>query len=139
LPAPEFRLALLQGGDATLSQFRGRPVLINFWATWCLPCRTEIPELLAAYTANRSTSLEILAINLTNQDIRRRIQPFVAELQMTFPVLLDERGRVYRSYLLRGIPATVFIDTAGIVRRVHQGPITPEALAAGLELILPAR
>jgi len=79
----------------------------------------------------------VLAINLTDQEVPREVQPFVTEMRMTFPVLLDERGRARRSYRLRGVPTTVFVDTAGVVLLTHTGPITPEALARGLSLILP--
>jgi peroxiredoxin len=139
LPAPDFRLALLQGGEATLSQYRGRPVVINFWASWCAPCRTEIPDILAAWAAHRAAGLEVLAVNLTDQEIRRQIQPFVTEMQMTFPILMDERGRVRGSYRLRGVPTTVFVDTAGVVRFINPGPLTSESLTRGLQLILPVR
>lgn len=139
LLAPDFRLALLQGGEATLSQYRGRPVVINFWASWCAPCRTEIPDILVAWAQHRDAGLEVLAVNLTDQEIRRQIQPFVTEMQMTFPILLDERGRVRGSYRLRGVPTTVFVDTAGVVRFINPGPLTSESLSRGLQLILPVR
>jgi len=135
--APDFRLKLLQGGETALAQYRGRPVVINFWASWCAPCRTEIPDLLAALEAHREAGLEILAVNLTDQEVRRQIQPFVTEMQMTFPILLDERGRVRGSYRLRGVPTTVFVDTAGVIRFINPGPFTSESLTRGLQLILP--
>ena len=137
LPAPEFRLPLLQSGDAALSDYRGRPVVVNFWASWCEPCRTEMPDLISAHAAHRTSGLEVLAVNLTDQEVRRDVRVFVAELGMTFPVLLDERGRTRRQYELVLIPTTVFVDTAGVVRLLHSGPLTPAALARGLTLILP--
>jgi cytochrome c biogenesis protein CcmG/thiol:disulfide interchange protein DsbE len=138
-PAPDFGLATLQGGEVHLSQLRDHPVLINFWASWCAPCRTEMPEIVAAYSAHRGAGLEVLAVNLTDQESRSDVRRFVAEMRMAFPVLLDERGRVRRAYQLRGVPTTVFVDTAGIVRAIHPGPLTSEALARGLGSILPAR
>ena len=138
-PAPDFGLAELQGGDVHLSQFRGHPVVINFWASWCPPCRTEMPEIVAAHAAHRAAGLEVLAVDLTDQESRSDIRRFVAEMKMTFPVLLDERGRVRRAYRLRGVPTTVFVDTAGVVRAMNPGPLTSEALARGLDSILPGR
>jgi len=137
--APDFRLKLLQGGEATLAQYRGHPVVINFWASWCSPCRTEMPDILAAREAHRDAGLEVLAVNLTDQEVRRQIQPFVTEMQMTVPILLDERGRVRGTYRLRGVPTTVFVDSAGVVRFINPGPLSSESLARGLQLILPVR
>src|SRR5207248_86350 len=122
LAAPEFTLKSLAGPEASLSDYKGRPALINFWASWCKPCRSEM-----------------LAINLTDEQGMKDIRKFVAEFQMPFPVLLDERGRVRRLYALIGVPTSVFIGSDGVVRVVNPGPITKEILERDLAEILPAR
>lgn len=139
-PAPAFSGALLAGGGepVRLEALRGKVVYLDFWASWCEPCRTEMPDLISAYGTHSPAGLEILAVNLTDQEVRRDVRAFVADLGMTFPVLLDERGRTRRRYELVTIPTTVFVDTAGVVRLLHRGPLTPAALARGLTLILPA-
>jgi thiol-disulfide isomerase/thioredoxin len=135
--APDFALKLLDSGRDSLSGYRGRPVLINFWATWCDPCRTEMPLIVAAYRANQETGLQVLAINLTDQETTLRdVRRFVAEFSMPFPVLLDEKGKVRRLYQLRGVPTSVFVGADGVVRFVNIGPIGSEALQRGVTAIL---
>jgi peroxiredoxin len=136
-PAPDFTLKRLGGGTETLRELRGHPVVINFWASWCQPCRTEMPDLLAAYHANEGEGLWLLAINLTDQERRKDVARFVEDLAMAVPVLLDEKGRVRERFGLVTVPTTVFVDVAGVIRRVHSGPISREALARGLDAILP--
>ena len=136
--AIDFRLKALAGGTATLAVYRGRPVLLNFWATWCKPCRAEMTDIIAAYEAHRDQDLQVLAINLTDQERMKDVRTFVSELQMPFPVLLDEKGKVRRRYALRGVPTSVFIDSSGVVRVVNPGPITRELIERGLAAILPA-
>jgi peroxiredoxin len=136
--APDFRLQALAGDTATLAEYRGRPVLLNFWATWCRPCRAEMTDLVAAYDAHRDQDLRVLAINLTDQESMKDVRAFVRELQMPFPVLLDTKGKVRRGYALRGVPTSVFIDSSGVVRVVNPGPITRELIERGLAAILPA-
>jgi peroxiredoxin len=137
-PAPAIGLDLLGGGKATLASYLGRPVIINFWATWCVPCRQEMPELAAAWQARRASGLEVLAVNLTDQERLKDVAAFVAELALPFPVLLDKRGRVRERYDLVTLPTTYFVDSVGVVRAVHPGPLTRGALEKGLALILPA-
>ncbi|HLQ59104.1 MAG TPA: TlpA disulfide reductase family protein [Gemmatimonadales bacterium] len=137
--AIDFRLKALAGGTVSLTEYRGRPLLLNFWATWCKPCRAEMTDIIAAYNAHKDQDLQVLAINLTDQERMKDVRAFVNELQMPFPVLLDEKGKVRKSYALRGVPTSVFIDSSGVVRFVNPGPITRELIERGLAAILPAR
>jgi len=139
LGAPTFTLKTLAGPEVSLSDYKGHPVLINFWASWCKPCRGEMSDIVAAYQAHKDTGLEVLAINLTDQEGMKAVRKFVAEFQMPFPVLLDEQGRVRRLYGLIGVPTSVFIGSDGVVRVVNPGPITKDTLERGLAEILPAR
>lgn len=134
--APDFDLELLSGGRASLAQFRGRPVLLNFWATWCKPCSEELPAIIAAYHAHRDGRLAVLAVNLSDQERLRDVRRFIANVQAPFPILLDERGKVRRRYRLIGVPTTVMIDTAGVVQAIYPGPLTRETLRQGLDRIL---
>lgn len=134
--APAINLDRLGGGQTSLGSLRGRPVLVNFWASWCVPCRQEMPELAAAWQARRTSGLEVLAVNLTDQERLKDVEAFVAEFALPFPVLLDKRGRVREGYGLAALPATYFVDSLGVVRGVHAGPLTRSALERGLALIL---
>jgi thiol-disulfide isomerase/thioredoxin len=137
--APAFTLKTLAGPPDSLSDYKGHPVLVNFWASWCPPCHDEMRMLVAAYQAHRQDSLVVLAVDLTDQEISmRNLRDSVAAFQMVFPVLLDERGRVRRRYKLRGVPTSVFIGSDGLVRAVVTGPITAAALHQHLAEILPA-
>jgi len=123
--APDFTLKTLDGGEVSLSQFRGRPVLINFWASWCPPCRLEMPDLVRAYEAHKDEGFVLLGINLTFQDSIPDVQAFVEEFNMTFPVLLDETGEVTLDlYQLRGLPMSVFVDRTGLIAHMRIGALT---------------
>jgi peroxiredoxin len=136
-PAPDFTLKTLSRNTVSLSQYKGRPVFLNFWGSWCQPCRREMPDIIAAYAAHHAAGLEVLAINLTDQERMKDVRKFVAELQLPFPVLLDEKGKVRKRYALVAVPTSVFIDAAGVERVVHPGPITADAIQRGLAAILP--
>ncbi len=138
--APAFTLKTLEGSRDSLANYTGHPVLINFWGTWCPPCREEMPRLVAAYQAHQSAGLIILAIDRIDQEVSKQdVRQFVAEFQMPFPVLLDERGKVFRRYKLHGLPTSVFIGADGVVRAVNPGPTSAAALQQHLAEILPAQ
>jgi thiol-disulfide isomerase/thioredoxin len=136
-PAPDFRLKTLDGGEVALSDYRGRPMLINFWASWCEPCRAEMPAIIAAYHAHRGSGLEVLAIDNTPLDVIDDVRSFVAEFQLPFPVLLDEENEAVEAFSIVGLPTSVFIDGDGLIRATNIGPMTAEVLEAHLQKILP--
>ena len=120
--APDFTLPTLDGTEVSLSEFHGQPVLINFWATWCIPCRQEMPELVRVYEARRERGFVVLGLNLTYSDTLPDVQAFVNEFHMTFPVLLDKDGQVAeKSYPLPGVPTSIFINRDGTIERVQIG------------------
>ena len=111
-PAPDFALRSLDGQTIRLSELRGRTVLVNFWATWCGPCRAEMPDLQAVYDEHKE-NLVVLAVNVegTNLDEARRLaRDFRDELGLTFPIVLDSPdGDVFAQYKLRGLPDSFFV------------------------------
>jgi thiol-disulfide isomerase/thioredoxin len=117
--APDFTLTGLDGQEVSLGGLRGRPVLLNFWASWCGPCRIEMPFLQQIYETRAGEGLVLLAVNL--QEDRDTVQEFVINGDFTFPILLSPGSEVPLAYNIRGIPATFFIDTEGIIRDIKIG------------------
>jgi len=135
--APDFTLELLGGGQVSLSELRGQAVVVNLWASWCPPCRAEMPALQRVYEANRARGLEILAVNTTFQDTQAGAAAFVREFGLTFPIPLDRTGEVSRSYLLRALPTTFFIDRGGVIRKVVLGgPMSETTIQTTVEEVL---
>ena len=135
--APDFTLELLGGGQVTLSELRGKGVVINLWASWCPPCRAEMPAIQRVYEKSMGRGLEVLAVNTTFQDSERDAAGFVQELGLTFPVPLDRSGTVSRQYQLRALPSTFFVDREGIIRKVIiGGPMSEATIQTAVEEIL---
>lgn len=138
-PAPDFELETLDGETVSLSDFRGQAVLLNLWATWCPPCRAEMPAIEATYLDYAKQGFVVLAVNATNQDDRRKIDEFIAQQGLTFPVLLDWDGRVSQLYQLRSLPTSFFIDREGIIRDVVVGgPMSEARIRIRVEELLQA-
>ena len=121
---PDFELTDLSGNPHSLSQHRGEAVILNFWTTWCPPCRFEMPALQQVYEKYKDQGFTILGINLTESDDEAMIEPYREELGLTFPILLDRKSEVSESlYRVLGLPTSVFIDRQGVVREVYIGAI----------------
>jgi peroxiredoxin len=118
-PAPDFTLRTVNGPNLRLQEQRGNVVLVNFWATWCGPCRQEIPHLNRLYEKYRSAGFVLLGVNI-DEDARVAAE-FAGRLQVKFPVLLDTEKKVSRLYDMSAMPATVLIDRDGRVRHLHRG------------------
>lgn len=132
-PAPGFQLLDLEGEMIRLEDFQGRPVLINFWATWCVPCRKETPDLVALQ-AEWGESVQILGVNYSEPaDAARQ---FAENFSINYPTPLDSYGEVTGSYKLRGLPETFFLDEQGIIRDHRIGQLDPDVarcIVAGIQ------
>ncbi len=117
--APDFALRSSEGSNLRLSEYRGEVVMINFWATWCGPCRQEMPLLDDLYTRYERVGFKLLGVNI--DDDSRRAMRMVEELGVSFPVLFDESKDVSRLYQDEAMPVTVLVDRSGTVRHVHHG------------------
>ena len=135
LPAPAYATVSLNGDSVSLAAQRGKVVLVNIWATWCHPCREEIPELIAIHSRYRDRGLELIGVSVDTDGYDEAIRTFMADYKMTFPVWRDPDERISTQFLAVGVPATFLIDKAGILRWRKTGPIAPNdtSLAAAIE------
>jgi peroxiredoxin len=117
--APDFTLPAVGGANLRLQEQRGRVVLVNFWATWCGPCRVEMPHLNRLYEKYRAAGFVLLGVNIDDEP--RKAADLAAKLGLRFPVLLDSEKKVSRLYDLSAMPSTVLIDRDGRVRYIHRG------------------
>lgn len=133
-PAPSFTLNDLEGRPVSLADYKGKVVLLNFWATWCEPCKKEMPEIQAAYEQYKDQGFVVLGINFgENPD---PTVSFVHHGRLTFPVLLDRRANIAERYGVINLPVTFFINGDGIIReRVFGGTLTAEGIGRTFEQI----
>ena len=135
--APDFELQTTTGDTVKLSDLHGQAVLVNLWATWCPPCRAEMPAIEKIYNEYKDDGLVVLAVNMTYQDTKSNIAPFLEEYGLTFPILLDETGYVGTAYQLRSLPSSFFIGRDGIIQEVViGGPMAEALLRTRVEQIL---
>lgn len=139
-PAPAYRTVSLAGDSVSLAAQRGKVVLFNIWATWCHPCRTEIPELQAIHARYQARGLELVGVSVDAEGSDDAIRAFTKDFRMTYPVWRDPDERVSTQFLVIGVPATFLIDRAGVLRWRKTGPIQPNdtTLAAAIEQALGA-
>lgn len=135
-PAPDFTLATADGQSLGLTDLRGQVVILNIWASWCGPCRLEMPAIERFYQAQRQRGVEVLAVNSTFQDSEENAQNFARELGLTFPIVFDRDGAVTRRYQIHGLPTTFVLDRRGVIRSVTIGGTTAAALQSIVDPLL---
>ena len=136
-PAPNFVAATLDGQEMTLQAYRGRPVIINFWATWCEPCRREMPAFQAVYESYKDVGLMILAVSQDVQSATEAVRAYVTTMGLPFPPLLDPDGVVATQYSIIVLPSTVFVSPDGTIAAMHIGPMTHTQMERYVVAILP--
>ncbi len=133
--APAFTLPALDGnGEISLDGFRGRAVVVNFWASWCAPCREEAPLLEAAWREHRGRGLVVLGVDA--RDLAADGRAFVREFALTYPNVYDGPGKIADSFGLTGVPETYFVDREGRVVHLVSGPLTEVSIEEGIERAL---
>ncbi len=130
-PAPDFDLESIAGGSIKLSDLRGQVVVVNLWASWCTPCRAEMPAIDNVYRQYRDKGLTVVAINTTFQDSEAEARQFVAGLGVTFPVVFDRDGATSKRYYLQAMPSTFFVARDGTIGDMLFGGPMSEALMIG--------
>jgi peroxiredoxin len=133
-PAPDIAMIDNQGRVTHLSDLRGKPVYINFWATWCIPCREEMPEIVHAYAQHNNENLVILGVNV--EEGPQEVRDFANTFKMNFPITLDSKGQVIAAYGVVAMPTSVFVDAQGIIRARWQGSLSAEQIEEHLRTIL---
>lgn len=137
--APDFTVYTKDGTPAKLSDFRGKPVVLNFWASWCPPCKAEMPDFQAAWEQH-GENVHFLMVNMTDgmQETQAQAEEFLKNAGYTFPVYFDTATEAATTYAVYSIPSTYFIGAGGEAVAYATGAIDADTLQAGLDMILPA-
>ena len=134
--APNFGLKTLDGQKVKLSDMVGKKVILNFWATWCPPCKAEMPHMQDFYEEQKNNQVTILAVNLTTSEKSSdNIGSFVKDYGLTFPIVLDSEGQVGQTYQAVTIPTSYIIDTKGVIRKKIVGPMDKEMMTELLQSV----
>lgn len=134
---PSFSLQAMEPGKSiTLSQFAGKPLMINFWASWCPPCKAETPDLIKAYQ-QFGKQVQFLGVNATAQDTETNAKSFIQHHQIPYLVAFDTTNQVVNQFAVNGFPTTVFVNSQGVIVARVEGAITPQILISDLRKIAP--
>lgn len=135
--APDFTLPALDDQPVTLTDLRGKVVVLNLWASWCPPCRAEMPALNAVYEKYRDQGLVVLGLNTTYQDDEAGARTAIRDWGLTFPIVFDRAGATSRQYRVQAMPTTFFIGRDGVIRdMVFGGPMSEALIASKIEKLL---
>lgn len=129
--APDFTLPSLGGKAVSLNSYKGKVVLLNFFATWCPPCRAEMPDLESSYKELKDKGLEIIAVDL--QEDQNTVSGYVKSLGLSFTILLDRGADVFGQYHVTGLPTSYFIDRDGVIREISIGALNKKLIMQKLE------
>jgi peroxiredoxin len=134
---PDLALPQLDGTQLTLRELRGHMILINIWATWCPPCRAEMPAIQQAYAAYRDRGFIVVGVN--QREDASVVAPFVEQHGLTFPILLDRDGQASAAYQANALPSSFFVDRNAVIRVVYRGPMPTRVIAGTIEQLLQER
>ena len=133
--APDFELVDQDGQMHQLSDYRGQGVFLNFWGTWCAPCKKEMPAMGRQYEVYKDQGVQILAVNIAESDLK--VQAFANQYGMTFPTLIDKTKGVMQAYNIRPLPTTLLINTEGIIVKIITGEMSEKDIQEYMEQIKP--
>ena len=133
--APDFEVVDLEGNKFRLSDYKGEGVVLNFWGTWCEPCKREFPAMERQYKHFENSGVHLIAINIEQTDLE--VQTYVKNMGMTFPVAIDKTRSILNAYSVKPLPTTILINEKGIVEKVITGEMTEAQIVAHFESIIP--